>query len=755
MPTTRLAAIMFTDIVGYTAMMQENREQAMQAVRLYEAHLKDNIVKHEGELLQTFGDGSLSIFDSASAAVQCAKELQEAIRDTVPLRIGIHLGEITIDREHTFGDGVNIASRIESMGVAGAVLMSNSIRRQIKNKPAFELKSLGTFAFKNVAEPVEVFALANEGFTIPKRAKMQGKGKPLRTLGTRSLFKLGSVGFLVMLLGAALFWFFSARGQQDQSTVSEEIRTSRMAVLPFENKTGEESLDILGDMAADWIVQGLMEMPDMKVVTFDNVKDHIEFAGSSGSQMEFAKRTGAEKLIRGRFYLEKDQLTFQSQVVNVETGEIERALPGIVGPREEVSTLVVELQQKIMTSFMAEADIINEKISQNPPKLEAYRYYQENIEYFFGNPDQSISLLKKSIEADSSFFWAYGFLGIQYRNIGQHAQADSTLKLVESRIGVEKLNGYERSWYLHFQAVIKKDYMLAYELVLKILARDPKNFIAAIQASFFAHYLNQPQQVVEISQEFDPTHVPMEYPVHARWFRHYAHALYRLGRYDLSLEVSRWVIPKLRTRLAYYDRRSEVFVAQEQADSLEALIRDMQAHQQPANEILDEHLYIAERYGVRQVPDQQQEWASKAIAWAKAYSGDEALSDYHLGYAHYMAADFEKALAYFDKPYAKSPPSAALLTRMGCTYAQLGQAGKAQEMIRELGNRYRENGSAWRLADQARIYSILGEKEQAVDVLRQAIDVYYFYNPGCYREDIMFVPLQGYPPFEELVKPKG
>lgn len=89
MPSHRLAAIMFTDIVGYTAMMQRNQEEAMTAVKAYEAVLKDRIAAHEGERLQTYGDGSLSIFNSASAAVQCAKEIQEQVRFQVPLRIGI------------------------------------------------------------------------------------------------------------------------------------------------------------------------------------------------------------------------------------------------------------------------------------------------------------------------------------------------------------------------------------------------------------------------------------------------------------------------------------------------------------------------------------------------------------------------------------------------------------------------------------------------------------------------------------------
>ncbi|MCB0840945.1 MAG: adenylate/guanylate cyclase domain-containing protein, partial [Bacteroidetes bacterium] len=137
MPTNQLSAIMFTDIVGYTSMMQQDRERAMRAVKLHESTLKAKISQYEGELLQTYGDGSLSIFNSASAAIQCAKEIQEMIRDQVPLRIGLHIGEITRDGEHTFGDGVNIASRIESMGQAGTVLFSKDLYSRIRNRPEF------------------------------------------------------------------------------------------------------------------------------------------------------------------------------------------------------------------------------------------------------------------------------------------------------------------------------------------------------------------------------------------------------------------------------------------------------------------------------------------------------------------------------------------------------------------------------------------------------------------------------------------
>ncbi|MCB0853727.1 MAG: adenylate/guanylate cyclase domain-containing protein, partial [Bacteroidetes bacterium] len=154
---------MFTDIVGYTAMMQQNEAEGMAKAQSFRQTMQTQVETHHGELLEIRGDGSLSVFNSAVDAVACAKEIQETLREEVPLRIGIHLGDIVQKEGHIFGDAVNIASRIESMGLAGAVLISSNVRNQIKNKPEFELTSLGRFSFKNVEEEMSVYALANEG----------------------------------------------------------------------------------------------------------------------------------------------------------------------------------------------------------------------------------------------------------------------------------------------------------------------------------------------------------------------------------------------------------------------------------------------------------------------------------------------------------------------------------------------------------------------------------------------------------------
>ena len=175
----QLAAIMFADMVGYTALMQKDEQQALILLQKFRKIMEEGARLFDGRLVQYYGDGCLLTFQSSAQAVNCALELQKGFtyESNIPVRIGLHLGEVVFQEENVFGDGVNLASRVESMAIPGAVLMSKTIRDQIKNQQQFQLQSLGSFEFKNVEEPLEVFALTNDGLPTPDLQNLQGKFK--------------------------------------------------------------------------------------------------------------------------------------------------------------------------------------------------------------------------------------------------------------------------------------------------------------------------------------------------------------------------------------------------------------------------------------------------------------------------------------------------------------------------------------------------------------------------------------------------
>ena len=129
MSTRRLAAIMFTDIAGYTALMQTDEPKAIALRTRHREVFERQHERYRGQIVQYYGDGTLSVFDSAVDAVACAVAMQREFQQepVVPLRIGLHTGDILISDTEVIGDGVNLASRVESMAVRGAVLVAESV----------------------------------------------------------------------------------------------------------------------------------------------------------------------------------------------------------------------------------------------------------------------------------------------------------------------------------------------------------------------------------------------------------------------------------------------------------------------------------------------------------------------------------------------------------------------------------------------------------------------------------------------------
>ena len=171
----QLAAVMFTDVVGYTAMMQRNEEEALSArVRQRDATAA-SAGEHGGRVVQHYGDGSLTVFPSAVAAVSAAIDIQRALTSDspVPIRIGVHQGEVAFDDQGAYGDAVNIAARIQGLAVPGSVLVSEKVFDELKNRPSIPTVSLGHFCLKNVDSPLAIHAIAADGLEVPTRDDLE------------------------------------------------------------------------------------------------------------------------------------------------------------------------------------------------------------------------------------------------------------------------------------------------------------------------------------------------------------------------------------------------------------------------------------------------------------------------------------------------------------------------------------------------------------------------------------------------------
>lgn len=200
---------MFTDIVGYTALMEQDEKKAFDVLKKNLAIHQSVITEFHGRLIKEMGDGMLASFPTVSDALNAAIQIQKQCNESNDYRlsIGIHQGEVVFQNGDVFGDAVNVASRIQSLGVSGSILISKKIADEIKNKSEFTTSSLGSFEFKNVNEPVEVFALTNQGLTVPRKSQLQGKLKKGKQ--KRTLIAAASIIFLLISISWVYYNFFS------------------------------------------------------------------------------------------------------------------------------------------------------------------------------------------------------------------------------------------------------------------------------------------------------------------------------------------------------------------------------------------------------------------------------------------------------------------------------------------------------------------------------------------------------------------
>jgi len=288
----RLAAVMFTDVVGYTALMQDD-EEAARVVRLHHRKaLESAIAAHGGELVQYLGDGSLSTFPSTVRAVSAAVEVQQALRDDVPLRVGVHQGEIAFDEQGIYGDSVNVAARIMGMATAGSVLVSDRAQDELRNQRDFSTASLGHFDLKNVKHPMLVHAVRREGLHLPTREEILAHGG-------------GSRGFSAT---PEVLHSFSATLSDSQC----------VAVLPLQNIGGDPENEFFSDGLTEDIIAHLSHVEELKVTSRTSV---MRFKGTTDGLRDIAAALNVGTILEGSVRRAGNRLRVVVQLIDARSDQ--------------------------------------------------------------------------------------------------------------------------------------------------------------------------------------------------------------------------------------------------------------------------------------------------------------------------------------------------------------------------------------------------------------------------------------------------
>ena len=385
----QLTAIMFTDMVGYTALMQEDEDQAKRNRDRQREVLERFIAEYGGRILQFYGDGTLSVFQSAVSAVESAVCIQEALRDSdppIPIRIGIHSGDVVHDENGVFGDGVNVASRIEGLGVPQSVLISGKVYDEVKNQAGIRTRALGSFNLKNIKYPMTVYAIANEGLEIPPES---------------------AVG--------------SGRVAQAKS----------VAVLPFVNMSSDPENEFFSDGMTEEIINALTRVNGLQVTARTS---SFAFKNTNEDIRRIAERLGVTHVLEGSVRRARNQVRVTAQLICAEDGyhlmseAYDGTLDDIFGLQDEIAGRIVEqLADHLAPVPTSEAAAEHEGlVHTHSHDTEAYaEYLRGRFEWAKWTPDgarDAISHYERSIEMDPECELPYSGLSKAYIFLGATGQ---------------------------------------------------------------------------------------------------------------------------------------------------------------------------------------------------------------------------------------------------------------------------------------------------------------------------------------------
>jgi TolB-like protein/class 3 adenylate cyclase/Tfp pilus assembly protein PilF len=588
----KLAAIMFTDMVGYSALSQRNEKLAQELLEEHRALLRAVFPRFNGTEIKTIGDAFLVEFQSALEAAQCAIEIQRTLAKRnhdvpaerrIELKIGIHIGDVVHRGGDVYGDGVNIASRIEPLAGAGGICVSMDVERQIRNALEARFERLGPAELKNISVPMELFRIVLPWETSSSSRREEAHSEPgarkaerarrSESLVTSAATRFGWIAVLVILAVGVGWWFVHQSGQAPKPGVSspgatnspEAATTSAtgqksIAVLPFVNMSADKADEYLSDGMTEELLNALAKVPGLRVPGRSS-----SFAFKGKTEQDIFRKVGEQlrvnTVLEGSVRKAGDKLRITAQLINVADGfhlwsEIyDRDMTNIFAIQSDVA-------QRVAAALKIQLGVeATERLAKRPTEnLEAYQHYlrahNEWHKFTKEGFEKSIEHANEALRLDARFALAWDMMGRAYTASGSigylrpteawpnaAAALDKALALDSQLAEAHATRGALALFQAHWEMARRE-----LEIALQLKPSNPDSH--ELYSLYYAA-MGRPQEALRAitrAQELDP--------LRPNAAAHIANCHLYLGHYERAIQEGRKGLqnapdfPNLRTALA-------------------------------------------------------------------------------------------------------------------------------------------------------------------------------------------------------------
>jgi len=429
-PKRKLAAILHADVAGFSRLMGEDEDGTYQALNNLRSAVDPLIAAYGGRIVGTAGDSVLADFSSVVDALSCAVEMQRASRAVndpitperrLELRIGVNLGDVIVDGDDIFGDGVNIAARLEALAEPGTVCISQTVYDQVRNKLDLDYRPLGSHRVKNIAEPVRAYSVG-----LPAAAPRPKGRRWLLLAAAAGAGALVLAGLAMWALHAGVGWELPGLGAPPKppevASLAAPARLAgrpSIAVLPFKNLSGDTSQDFFSDGITEDVITALGRFSNLLVIA---KSASFPFKGSNASPAEIGRLLDARYLLEGSIQRAGDRVRVNVELTEAATGvhvwseTYDAEGKDIFAVQDDIARRVVGAAAVTLTRFERER-----VLTKPTANLAAYEYVLRGREFLSHasreKNDEAAALFQRAIDLDPNYAAAYAALG------GSHFEA--------------------------------------------------------------------------------------------------------------------------------------------------------------------------------------------------------------------------------------------------------------------------------------------------------------------------------------------